>query len=112
MVIREKSIKKKDSSVNSNSIKFNHSLVKINSSKIIWISVSTLDIQHLSFFIRQKGRLGVHRGVGRIVKAREHLPPSHYHAVSSRETEGIWAQREGGQEILLHPPSLASDGTS
>lgn len=112
MVIREKSSKKKkDSSVNSNSIKFNHSLVKINSSKIIWISVSTLDIQHLSFFIRQKGRLGVHRGVGRIVKAREHLPPSHYHAVSSRETEGIWAQREGSEEIL-HPPSLASDDTS
>lgn len=50
------------------------------------------------------------RGFGRIVKAREHLPTSHYHAVSSCETEGIWAQREGSQDPL-HAPRLARDDT-
>lgn len=47
------------------------------------------DILYLSVFIMQQGRLGVCLGVRRFVKAREHLPPSHYYAVSSRETEGI-----------------------
>lgn len=110
LAVREKSSKSKDSSVNRSTVIFNNSLVKIIIINECWSLY--VDIQHLLVFIRQKGSLGVRRVVGRIVKAREHLPPSHYHVVSSCETEGIWAQREGSQDLLLHPPSLARDDAS
>lgn len=32
-------------------------------------------------------------GGRRVVKAREHLPTSHYHAVSSCESEEIWPEK-------------------
>lgn len=46
--------------------------------------------------------------VGGIVKAREHLPLSHYHAVSSCETEGILGERK---QDFSHPPGLDQNDT-
>lgn len=77
------------SRVSYNTLQYYHNTVYMNNHKVIWIHACCQDILHVCVFIVQRGRLGVCLGVGWFVKAREHLPPSHYYAVSSRETEGI-----------------------